>query len=101
LPSTRNSDEAHLHLLQVTGCTKFVFSEERQARSLEIQGLCSTALELFQIPALSTILGDERGLRHYPYPKSYAEAENDTICIIHSSGTTGKSMKVRDEAVHC
>ncbi|KAJ5748104.1 uncharacterized protein N7511_009800 [Penicillium nucicola] len=94
LPSTRNSDEAHVHLLTVTGCTKFFFSEERQARTLEIQGLSSTPLAIFQLPALESVLSDERGLHHYSYNKSYSDAENDTTCIIHSSGTTGMPKPV-------
>lgn len=89
VPSTRNSDEAHVHLLKATHCSKFFFSEERQARAMEIQAL-SPALELYQIPDVKTILGDERGQSHYAYNKSYADAENDTILIIHSSGTTGE-----------
>jgi acyl-coenzyme A synthetase/AMP-(fatty) acid ligase len=39
---------------------------------------------------MEKILSDESGLRHYPYTKSYVDAEDDTTCIIHSSGTTGK-----------
>jgi nucleoside-diphosphate-sugar epimerase/acyl-CoA synthetase (AMP-forming)/AMP-acid ligase II len=89
LPSTRNSDEAQLHLLKATDCSKFFFSEERSARVLEIQGL-SPGLEIFQVPSLKTIIGDETGLRPYPFTASYEEVENEIICIIHSSGTTGK-----------
>lgn len=89
MPSTRNSDEAHIHLLKATHCSKFFFSEERQARTMEIQAL-SSALDIHQIPDLKTILSDEKGLCHYAYTKSYADAENDTIIIIHSSGTTGE-----------
>ncbi|KAJ5130112.1 uncharacterized protein N7515_006151 [Penicillium bovifimosum] len=88
LPSPRNADEAHVHLLKVTNCTKFFFSEERQALVSGIQALVP-GLNLFQLPSVETIFSDESGLRHYPYSKSYAEAEDDTICIIHSSGTTG------------
>jgi hypothetical protein len=39
---------------------------------------------------MKEILNDESGLHHYSYTKSYTDAENDTTCIIHSSGTTGK-----------
>lgn len=39
------------------------------------------------------MFNDEGGLRHYPYSKSCNEAENDTVCIIHSSGSTGKACK--------
>ncbi|KAJ5961009.1 uncharacterized protein N7479_008159 [Penicillium vulpinum] len=93
LPSTRNSDEAHVHLFKATNCTKFFFSEERQIRTLEIQGHLP-ALDIFQVPTIKKILSDEIGLRHYPYTKSYADAENDTICIIHSSGTTAMPKPV-------
>jgi long-subunit acyl-CoA synthetase (AMP-forming) len=57
---------------------------------LEIKAF-SSALDVFQVPAVKTILSDENGLRHYAYAKSYADAEDDIICIIHSSGTTGES----------
>ncbi|KAJ6186992.1 hypothetical protein N7519_001900 [Penicillium mononematosum] len=92
LPSTRNSDEAHVHILKATNCTKFFFSEERQTRAREIQRLVS-ALDIFEVPTME-ILSDESGLHHYSYTKSYADAENDTICIIHSSGTTGMPKPV-------
>jgi len=90
LPSTRNADEAQLHLLKVTECSKFLFSEERGERVREIQGLCP-GLEIYQVPSLKTTLGDESGLRHYPFTASYEELEDEIACIIHSSGTTGKS----------
>ncbi|KAJ5487865.1 hypothetical protein N7530_002165 [Penicillium desertorum] len=93
LPSTRNSDEAHVHILKATNCTKFFFSEERQTRSREIQRLVP-ALDIFEVPIMKKILGDENGLHHYSYTKSYADAENDTVCIIHSSGTTGMPKPV-------
>ncbi|KAJ5834349.1 hypothetical protein N7447_000375 [Penicillium robsamsonii] len=93
LPSTRNSDEAHVHLLKATNCTKFFFSEQRQTRALELQRLVSK-LDIFQVPTMKEILSDTRGLKHYPYTKSYADAENDTTCIIHSSGTTAMPKPV-------
>lgn len=93
LPSTRNSDEAHLHLLKATNCTKFVYSGRRQTQALEIQRLSPT-IDVFQIPAMKTILDDESGHRSYPYTKSYAEEENKAVCIIHSSGTTGMPKPV-------
>lgn len=89
--STRNSDEAHLHLLQATSCNKFFFSEERETRTLEIKGLFPS-LEVFRVPTLKEILSNEGGQRSYAYTKSYADAENETLCIIHSSGTTGRCM---------
>ncbi|KAJ5994030.1 hypothetical protein N7451_009754 [Penicillium sp. IBT 35674x] len=86
-PSTRNSDEAHKHLLTATNCKIFFFSKERETQVLNIRTLLS--MDVFVVPAMETILGSEGDLRSYPYTKSYADAENETLCIIHSSGTTG------------
>lgn len=88
-PSTRNSDEAYVHLLKETACSKFFFSEERSARVLEVQALCPS-LMVFQVPIVKDMMNDEAGLRSYPYHQDYAEVEDQTSCIIHSSGTTGK-----------
>ncbi|KAJ5774573.1 hypothetical protein N7457_009469, partial [Penicillium paradoxum] len=93
LPSTRNSNDTYVHLLEATHCTKFFFSEEHRRQTLEIQGLIP-ALGIFLIPTIEIIFDDERGLCHYPYSKSYTDAENDTVCIIHSSGTTGMPKPV-------
>lgn len=79
--------------MKATSCTKFFYSEERQTRALEIQKL-SSDLDAFQVPATKAILSGESGLRPYLYTKSYAEAEDETICIIHSSGTTGMPKPV-------
>lgn len=46
-------------------------------------------MDVFVVPTMEIILGNEGGLRSYPYTKSYADVENETLCIIHSSGTTG------------
>ncbi|KAF3384527.1 Iterative polyketide synthase CazM [Penicillium rolfsii] len=88
LPSTRNSDDAHVHLLQAADCTKIFFTEERRIRVLEIQNLC-TNVEIFSIPTLQQMLADANGRRSYIFQEAYDDVEDHTICIIHSSGTTG------------
>ncbi|KAJ5678651.1 acetyl-CoA synthetase-like protein [Penicillium macrosclerotiorum] len=94
LPSTRNSDEAHVHLLKATDCTKLFFSEERSTRVLDIQGLCPD-VAIFQIPTVQQILSDKAGGLHpYRTNKSFADVESETTCIIHSSGTTGMPKPV-------
>lgn len=65
----------------------------RQTQAFEIRRLSPT-IDVFQIPAMKTILDDESEQRSYPYTKSYAEEENKTVCIIHSSGTTGMPKPV-------
>ncbi|KAJ5760131.1 hypothetical protein N7520_007287 [Penicillium odoratum] len=92
-PSTRNADEAHIHLLKETKCTKFFFSEERVTRVLELKKLCPD-LEIFQVPSVKLMLADQSGLNPYRYDKSFEEVEDITMCIIHSSGTTGMPKPV-------
>ncbi|KAJ5818350.1 hypothetical protein N7474_003941 [Penicillium riverlandense] len=86
-PSMRNSDEAHTHLLKVIGVTKFFTSAERHGRVLEIQSF-TPGIEVFEVPSLTAMLA-EGDFGSYPFPKTFAEAEDDTAVIIHSSGTTG------------
>ncbi|KAJ5408352.1 hypothetical protein N7509_002235 [Penicillium cosmopolitanum] len=92
-PSTRNSDEAFDYLLKVTECSKFFLSEERSARVSEIHAV-HPGLETFNIPSLKTLLSDKTDDRHYPFTKAYAEVEDNTAFIIHSSGTTGMPKPV-------
>ena len=60
---------------------------------MEIQKL-GLGIDAFQVPATKAILSGEGGLRPYPYTKSYVEAEDEILCIIHSSGTTGMPKPV-------
>lgn len=85
----RNSDEAHTHLLNLIGVTKFFTSPERHGRVLEIQSF-TPGIEVFELPSLKTMLA-EGDFGSYPFPKTFAEAEDDVALIIHSSGTTGRS----------
>lgn len=59
-------------------------------RPLEIQAI-RPGMQIFQVPSLQTILSDKSGLRQYPLTAAYADAEDNILCIIHSSGTTGRS----------
>ncbi|KAJ9194745.1 hypothetical protein DTO164E3_7166 [Paecilomyces variotii] len=86
LPSTRNSDDAFLHLLKATECNKFICGPERKARVLDVKKL-RPDLEVIEIPSLAEMLASET--QHYPYDRTYEEAEDEPCLIIHSSGTTG------------
>ncbi|KAJ5811852.1 hypothetical protein N7474_008153 [Penicillium riverlandense] len=92
-PSTRNSDEVHVHLLKATRCTKFFCSEGQRSRALETQCL-SPDVDVFEVPTLKAMLSDGGGFRSYPSPNSFAEACDEPVCIIHSSGTTGMPKPV-------
>ncbi|GLA21562.1 putative NRPS-like protein biosynthetic cluster [Aspergillus niger] len=86
LPSTRNSSEAFIHLLNATHCRKFVCSPEKRQTVLELSEL-SGGLQISVIPSLGEMLGSR--MESYDYLKNYDEEENETCAIIHSSGTTG------------
>lgn len=47
-------------------------------------------LETFEVPSVKLILTDGSGLTPYHYEKTYEEVEDEPMCIIHSSGTTGE-----------
>ncbi|TQB68175.1 hypothetical protein MPDQ_003886 [Monascus purpureus] len=86
LSSTRNSNDAHLHLLNATDCSKLVYTAERKQKALEIKSLCPS-LEILQLPSLLEML--ENSTLPYPLGKTYQEMEDEPALIIHSSGTTG------------
>jgi hypothetical protein len=44
-------------------------------------------LKVIEVPSFDALLSTEAA--HFPYEKSYAEAENEPILKLHSSGSTG------------
>jgi acyl-coenzyme A synthetase/AMP-(fatty) acid ligase len=87
LPSPRNSEEAHLSLLDRLQCTKLVVTEP-QASCVPII-LRKRKLQTMTLPSLSELLqvGD---VEEYPYTKNYAAVKDDPIFVLHTSGSTGK-----------
>ncbi|PYI00449.1 thioester reductase [Aspergillus sclerotiicarbonarius CBS 121057] len=88
LPSSKNSDEAQLYLLDETKCNRFFYSAERERKATELKQL-RPELDLFQLPSLEDILTSEEGIGSYPFTQSYDEAEDEVFLIVHSSGSTG------------
>ncbi|RAL04515.1 acetyl-CoA synthetase-like protein [Aspergillus ibericus CBS 121593] len=88
LPSSKNSNEAQLYLLDETKCNRFFYSVERERKATELKQL-RPELDLFQLPSLDDILESEEGIRPYPFTQSYDEAEDEVFLIVHSSGSTG------------
>lgn len=51
-----------------------------------------------KIPSLEDILEQpEGGDVQYTYEESWDQAKNETVCIIHTSGTTGKPKAKRNK----
>jgi hypothetical protein len=49
-------------------------------------------LRTWQLPSISEMLEAEH--KPYPYAKTYAEVEDETAVIIHSSGSTGMHLSI-------
>lgn len=99
LSSPRNSIEGHVSLMKATKCTKFVFSKEFQNLANDL-GANIDELKVVEIPALEELL-------HYspdapPYKSDVGVGETmeaqETIMILHSSGTTGLPKPISNKA---
>ncbi|KNG87110.1 hypothetical protein ANOM_005305 [Aspergillus nomiae NRRL 13137] len=89
LPSTRNSAEANAHLFRAVGCKCLLWGG--QSQSAQAQAVIPE-LQVWQFPSLDELLNSS--VAHYPYHKTYREAENETFVILHSSGTTGQPKPI-------
>ncbi|PLB54119.1 NRPS-like enzyme [Aspergillus steynii IBT 23096] len=87
LPSTRLSNDAYEHILNVTGCKTFFFSTKFERRVSEIKELRPDTLYK-EVPGVGDIV-KAMGVQPHPFSKSFEEAEDQAALIIHSSGTTG------------
>lgn len=88
-----NSQAVHLSLMEQTDC-RAIFT----ANGVLVNDILSRRpMKHAVVPALDTLLeGDQ--VPHYPYEKTYEEAEHDPYLVLHTSGTTGNpvSMKFRE-----
>ncbi|KAE8318762.1 male sterility protein-domain-containing protein [Aspergillus transmontanensis] len=95
LPSTRNSAEANAHLLRAVDCNCLLWGG--QSQPAHGQALVPD-LQVWQFPSLDELLNSR--VSHYPYNKTYQEAEDETFVILHSSGTTGAHHPVHRRPIH-
>ncbi|CAG8901724.1 unnamed protein product [Penicillium egyptiacum] len=87
LLSPRNSEAASSHLLDATGCSKFVYSPERSKPIEELKG-GNPSLQAWVAPGLWELFDSSSAPA--PVVKEPAEDAEDRITVyIHSSGTTG------------
>jgi hypothetical protein len=75
------------YLLDVTGCSAFVYAETSEPGAQEILATRVNVRGLKAPPLNSWIT--ETKAEPYPYKKSWDEAKDDPCIIFHSSGTTG------------
>ncbi|KAE8449384.1 hypothetical protein EG329_008285 [Mollisiaceae sp. DMI_Dod_QoI] len=100
LPSPRNALSNTIHLINATNCGVIFYSGaaspiEAHVKALQHQ-IGSSRLQLCCIPSLEEMVSSKTS--HYPYTKTYEEAKNDTVLILHTSGSTGcpKPIKINN-----
>lgn len=70
-------------------CTAWISSQEKRS-SVEGQ-------ECYLLPSLQELLSqDDNEFTQYPYDETWDQGKDDTVCIIHTSGTTGMSRQNPD-----
>jgi thioester reductase-like protein len=92
LPSTRNSESGNLSLLYDSNCTKFFCSPE-WIPQVERLKQTKNDLQIFEIPTIDQMLATPA--KHFPYTKTFEEAENDPIICCHTSGSTGAPKPIQ------
>lgn len=75
-----------------TGSDKLLYAAELAPLIKPLQALTSS-ITSDVVPSVKVMLDSESG--PYPYTKSFEEARNDPIAVLHSSGSTGKLVKRR------
>ncbi|KAF2999116.1 putative secondary metabolism biosynthetic enzyme [Neopestalotiopsis sp. 37M] len=86
VPSPRNPASVTLHLMEKTGSTKVLYAAELAPLIKPLQDLAPTFV-FDAVPSFQTML-DSHPVR-YPYEKSFEQARDEPIVVLHSSGSTG------------
>lgn len=85
LTSPRNSIPAHQNLFKLTNCEVLVTSNPQPPFIKPI--LASTKLKVLEIPQVGELFSKTYPV--FPYTKTFEEARNDPLVVLHTSGTTG------------
>lgn len=79
-----NTPAVHVNLMEQTDCKALFTAQGVHAKDI----LTSRPMKHTVIPELEVLL-DSGPVPHYPYEKTFEEAEHDPYLILHTSGTTG------------
>ncbi|KAL9619388.1 MAG: hypothetical protein Q9160_005983 [Pyrenula sp. 1 TL-2023] len=82
--SPRNSVAAHSQLFKETGCRTLLVPEPRPPPVTAL--LNGHQIDTLDVPALEILLFGEH--EHFQYKKTYHQASNDPIFVLHTSGST-------------
>lgn len=79
-----NTPEVHVSLMEQTDCKALFTAQGVHVKDI----LASRPMRHTVIPELEVLL-ESGPVPHYPYEKTFEEAEHDPYLILHTSGTTG------------
>ncbi|KAF2800542.1 acetyl-CoA synthetase-like protein [Melanomma pulvis-pyrius CBS 109.77] len=85
LASPRNQPDALTALFNTIDVKAILTSDPSSALTARYQE--ASLMPAFQVPSLEVLLKEE--FPHYSYHKTFEEAKNDPLVILHTSGTTG------------
>ncbi|KAH9890802.1 acetyl-CoA synthetase-like protein [Xylariomycetidae sp. FL2044] len=86
IPSPRNPPSVNLSLMEQTGCIKLLYAAE-VIPIVKPLDESNGSLEMQVLPSLEDML--HSAPQPYPYVKSFEEARDEPILVLHSSGSTG------------
>ncbi|CZR51448.1 related to NRPS-like enzyme [Phialocephala subalpina] len=90
LPSVRNSSANNVFLLEETFCKTVLCTESQERVAKELQKHID--VEVLVIPSWDEMLCSQP--RSYAYTKSWDEARDDQIIVLHTSGSTGNPRPI-------
>ena len=73
-------------MLEGTKCKKLFYCSERESLANQLKSE-KADLELFVVPSLGEIFAGHAP--HYPYEKTFSQAQRDPILVFQTSGSTG------------
>ena len=85
LPSTKNALPNTVSLLEMAKCKVLFYSGSLKDQAVALLETVRD-LEIIEIPNLEDMVTSK--VEHYPYTKSWEEAKNDIVMIVHTSGST-------------
>ncbi|KAK8872376.1 nonribosomal peptide synthetase [Apiospora arundinis] len=85
--SPRNSQEAQLNLFDATDCHFIAFPKSYAAIVKPLLD-ARDSMKAIEVASLDAWL-DEKPVPHYPFDKTFEEAEWDPMWVLHTSGSTG------------
>ncbi|KAI1097853.1 hypothetical protein F4804DRAFT_326332 [Jackrogersella minutella] len=84
--SPRNSDKAQINLFEKTDCRFLCFPTSH--RGIVEQWLQQRPMQVVEVPPIDDWFPSHH-VQHFPYNKTFEQAEWDPLAVLHTSGSTG------------